>query len=210
MQKIIIKITSALILLLVIGGLGYFGLVKFNGLSNPFESKKPHILETPTIVNEIKSIAELYSVCYYDQLVIDSVRKEVKGTDALINFFGGSSTTNSNLVLLATAKVFAGYDLSKLDSTDINAKDSVITIHLPAPKIIDIVMNPSDVSTFIEEGKWTMNEVNSVKNKAVERFRGRAIKKGIIADAEKKGRESISLFFKSLGFKEVIIQIKNS
>ncbi|MFN5208748.1 MAG: DUF4230 domain-containing protein [Bacteroidota bacterium] len=210
MQKIIIKITSALILLLVIGGLGYFGLVKFNGLSNPFESKKPHILETPTIVNEIKSIAELYSVCYYDQLVIDSVRKEVKGTDALINFFGGSSTTNSKLVLLATAKVFAGYDLSKLDSTDINAKDSVITIHLPAPKIIDIVMNPSDVSTFIEEGKWTMNEVNSVKNKAVERFRGRAIKKGIIADAEKKGRESISLFFKSLGFKEVIIQIKNS
>ncbi len=201
------KTISGFTIMMVIGGSIYYGLIHYKFLSNPFESKKAYILETPTIVNEIKSIAELYSVCYYDQLVVDSVRKEVKSTDAVINFFGGNSTTNTKLVLIASARVFAGFDLSKLDSTDIDVRDSILTIHLPAPKIIDIVMNPSDVTTFIEEGEWTMQDVNMVKNRAVEKFRARAIKKGIIADAEKRGMESISLFFKSLGFKEVNIQL---
>ena len=107
---------------------------------------------------------------------------------------------------MATAKVFAGYDLSKLDSTDISTNDSILTIHLPAPQIIDIVMNPSDVSTYIEEGVWSMGEVKKVKDKAIKMFRKRALGKGILADAEKKGEESIELFFKSFGFKQVVIE----
>lgn len=179
-----------------------------NLLSNPFEEKKAYILETPTIVNEIKSISELYSVCYFDQLIVDSVRKEVKTTDAVLNFFGAKSTTNTKLVLIASAKVFAGYDLSKLDSTDISVVDSTLTIKLLSPQIIDIVMNPTDVSTFLEEGEWTLSEVNKVKDKALRMFRKRALSKGILADAEKKGKESIELFFKSLGFKQVVIEKK--
>jgi hypothetical protein len=210
MNKLIIKGALYTLLLAILAGVGYYASMKMNLIPNPFETKKAYILETPTIVNEIKSIAELYSVCYYDQLITDSIRKDVKSADAVINFFGGNSTTNTKLVLMASAKVFAGYDLSKLDSTDISVLDSTITVHLPAPQIIDIVMNPSDVSTFIEEGKWSLEEVKMVKSRAIEKFRDRAIAKGIITDAEKKGKESIELFFKSLGFKEVIIQPKGS
>jgi hypothetical protein len=206
MNKLLMKATIYTSLIAVIGIGGYYACIKMNFLSNPFEEKKVYIFETPTIVKEIKSIAELYSVCYYDQLIVDSIRKEITTADAAINFFGGNSSTKTKLVLMATAKVFAGYDLSKLDSTDISANDSILTIHLPAPQIIDIVMNPSDVSTYIEEGVWTMGEVKKVKDKAIKMFRKRALEKGILADAEKKGEESIELFFKSLGFKQVIIE----
>lgn len=209
MNKLIVKGGVFIFLLLVLAGAGYYVSIRMNFLPNPFEPKKAYILETPTIVNEIKSIAELYSVCYFDQLIADSVRKEIKTADAVINFFGGNSTTNTKLVLMASAKVFAGYDLRKLDTTDIIVKDSIITIKLPQPQIIDIVMNPSDVSTFIEEGKWSLDEVNKVKSKAIDKFRTRALGKGILVDAEKKGKESIKIFFRSLGFKEVIVQTKN-
>jgi len=208
MRKLYLKSTVIILLLVILGGASYYACIKMNFLSNPFEAKKAYILETPTIVKEIKSIAELYSVCYFDQLIVDSVRKEVKTTDAVLNFFGAKSTTNTKLVLIASAKVFAGYDLSKLDSTDISAVDSTLTIKLPAPQIIDIVMNPTDVNTFLEEGEWTLVEVNKVKDKALRMFRRRAISRGILADAEKKGKESIELFFKSLGFKQVVIEKK--
>lgn len=210
MNKLFIKGTIYTLFFAVIVVGGYYACIKMNFLSNPFEEKKAYILETPTIVKEIKSIAELYSVCYYDQLIVDSTRKEITTTDAAINFFGGKSSTNTKLVLMASAKVFAGYDLSKLDSTDISAKDSILTIQLPAPQIIDIVMNPSDVSTFIEEGVWTMEEVKRVKDKAIKMFRKRALGKGILTDAEKNGKESIELFFKSLGFKQVVIEQKTN
>ena len=210
MQKLAVKIGIFALILTIVGGVGYYVSVKMNLLPNAFEEKKAYISETPTMVKEIKSIAELYSVCYYDQLYVDSVRKEIKTTDAVINFFGGNSTTNTKLGLITTAKVFAGFDLSKLDSTDISVMDSTLTIKLPAPQIIDIVMNPTDVTTFIEEGKWSMDEVKMVKNKAISMFRKRALNKGILVDAEKKGKESIELFFKSLGFKNVIVEQKNS
>jgi hypothetical protein len=208
MNKIIIKATLYIIILLSAAALGYYALVKNNLLSNPFESKKAYILETPLIVKEIKSIAELYSVCYFDQIVVDSLRKEVSNTDALLNYFGANSTTDTKLVLMASAKVYAGYNLSLLDSNDIVVNDSVLTITLPSPQIMDVVMNPSDVSTFIEEGTWSMEAVNMVKNKAIEIFRRRSLEKGILAEAEKKGTSSIQLFFKSLGFKDVFIKNK--
>lgn len=208
MYKTLIKILIYSLVLVAVVGLGYYALIKKNLLSNPFESKKAYILETPTIVKEIKSIAELYSVCYFDQIVVDSLRKEVSKTDAFLNYFGANSTTDTKLVLMASAKVYAGYNLSFLDSNDIAVNDSVLTITLPLPQIMDVVMNPSDVSTFIEEGTWSMEAVNMVKNKAVEIFRRRSLEKGILAEAEKKGTTNIQLFFKSLGFKDVLIQTK--
>jgi hypothetical protein len=39
---------------------------------------------------------------------------------------------------------------------------------------------------------------------------GYALGKGILAEGEKKGNESIELFFKSLGFKRVVIEKNNS
>jgi hypothetical protein len=208
MNKLFIKGITYTFVFTLLGVAGYYACIKMNLLSNPFDQKKAYILDTPTIVKEVRSIAELYSVCYYDQIIADSIRQEIKTSDAVINFFGGNSTTDTKLVLLATAKIYAGYDLSKLDSTDISAKDSTLTIRLPAPQIIDVVMNPSDVSTFIEEGTWSMDEVAMVKNKALLLFRKRALEKGIIAEAERKGKESIELFFTSLGFKKVIIENK--
>ena len=208
MKKVFLKLVLIVSLIGLLGAACYFTLVKMNFLPNPFEAKKAYILETPAIVKEIKSIAELYSVCYFDQIIVESVRKEVKTVDIILNFFGSKSTTDRKLVLVASAKVFAGYNLSKLDSTAIVLTDSILTIKLPAPQIIDIVMNPTDVTTFIEEGQWSLEEVKQVKNKAIEMFRKRSFSKGILDDAEKKGKETIELFFKSLGFKQVVIDNK--
>lgn len=186
----------------------FFVCIKMKIISNPFEVKESYILETPAVVREIKSIAELYSVCYYDQLIADSTRKEIHAKDAVFNFFGRKSTTDYRLILMASGKVFAGFDLSKLDFSDIHTRGDSIYISLPAVRIIDIVMNPSDVVTFVEEGQWSAGDVKAVKNKALASFRKRALQKGILADAEKKGKGSIEMFFRSLGFKQVVFNDK--
>lgn len=203
-----VKVIFYLLLALGLGtGVFFLGL-KLDYFKNPFETKPIQLLDTPTIVGEIREMSQLISICYYDQMVVDSDPKKETMPDAIRTIFERKSSTGNNLVLVASGKVYGGCDLSVFDSSDFEIQDTIITIKLQPAKILDVVMNPSDVSIFSEKGSWSLSEVNLLKTYAIRKFRDRAIEKGILNEAQARVQTSLTDFFTALGFSKVVFVIK--
>lgn len=197
MGKILIKLVIYFVIIgIVLTGI-YFVLVKFNILPDIFTPKPVVIADTPVLIKEVKNIAELFSVCHYDEIVLDTTK--------IVESFWGDS--KERLVYIVNGRVYAGFDLSKIDSTSLSVQDSVIILKLKEPQIIDVVVNPSDFTIFIEEGTWSANEIKTIKIRAKEKLKQRAIKNGIIEQSKINGLKSLESFYKILGFKTVEIVI---
>jgi hypothetical protein len=69
-------------------------------------------------------------------------------------------------------------------------------------------MNPSDITVFSETGKWSLSETNLLKTFAIQKFRNRALEKGIIQDAQTRVQSALIDFFKALGFARVEFKFK--
>lgn len=179
-----------LILVAVVLFVFYPSMIKMGIMSNVFASKQIRIADTAIIVKEVKDITELFSIVHFDEIVIDSTEKRSK-----------------QLVYIAKGRVYAGFDLSNLNENAISVSDKQISIQLNKPKIIDVVVNPSDFTVFIEKGEWKFNEAQAVQIKAREKIRQRALENGILENSAKNGVRSLESFYKTLGFEEVNITI---
>jgi hypothetical protein len=177
---------------------------KFPNIFGIFRPKPAIIADTPILINEVKAISQLFSVCYYDEIVIDSVVTE-KST-----ILGLETQSTRKLVYIVTGRVYAGFDLSKIDNKSLTVKDSIIYLKLGKPSILDVVINPSDFTTFVEIGKWSFEESTAIKVKAKDKITQRAIVKGIIENCKNNGIKSLTSFYSSLGFKDVIITIEET
>ena len=207
------SILNKIILLLFIIGI-VFTLFKFNVFHNIFSSTPVVIDETPVLVKEIKNIAELFSVCFYDEVVVTASKKEEtsvnKATKLVGNLFGKTikDSTDRRLILIIKGRTYAGIDLSGLSEQSINKKDSLTIINIPQPKIIDVVVNPTDVSVFSEEGNWTNEEVTNLKLKAKELLKEKAIMNGIIEKSKTKSEHTLESLFTLNGDKNIHVNIQ--
>lgn len=174
---------------------------KFPNIIGIFKPKPAVIAETPILINEIKAISELFSVCYYDEIVIDSTVTD-KST-----FLGKETLSTRKLVYIVTGRVYAGFDLSKIDNKTFTVQDSILHLSLEKPGILDVVINPSDFTTFVENGRWSFEEATALKMKAKEKITQRAIDKGIIENCKINGIKALKAFYSCLGFKDVVITI---
>lgn len=171
-----------------------------------FTKKHLKIDETPILVKEIRGLAEMATVTSFDEVVVDSVFADPAGI--LLRSITGIGDGYNSLVLVVSGKVVAGTDLSALtDSSFYVFKDSV-RLTLPGAKVLQVTVNPSDVSTFKEEGKWTTDAFEKVKIKAREKMRDRAMQQGIIGRADKRSVAIMERFLSQAGFKKVKILLK--
>ncbi len=182
--------------------------IQFKVLNNPFEIKPIELLDTPTIVKEVRNMSQLISVCYYDQVVVSSDPTKEKMPPPVLKIFERKTQNGDKLVLVASAKVYGGCDLANFDSTDIEVKDTVISIQIRPARILDVVMNPSNISVFSESGNWSMSETNLLKTFTLDKIRKRAIEKGILSEADTRVQTSLRDFFMALGFKKVEFRVK--
>lgn len=206
--KILRLVIYLFFVVLTLGGV-YYMAIQFKVLNNPFEIKPIELLDTPTIVKEVRNMSQLISVCYFDQVVVASDPSKEKMPPPILKIFERKTQNGDKLVLLTSAKIFAGCDLANFDSTDFEVRDTVITIRIRSARILDVVMNPSDISVFSESGNWSMSETNLLKTFALAKIRNRALDKGILSDADARVQTSLRDFFMALGFKEVEFQVKN-
>jgi hypothetical protein len=203
-----VKLSLYLLLLLSALAGAYYLAIQFKVLDNPFEIKPIELLDTPTIVSEVRNMSQLISVCYFDQLVVESDPSKENMPPPVRKIFEQKKQYGDKLVLITSARIFGGCDLSNFDSTDFNIQDSVITIRLATARILDVVMNPSDITVFSETGKWSLSETNLLKTFAIQKFRNRALEKGIIQDAQTRVQSALIDFFKALGFARVEFKFK--
>lgn len=201
-----IRMISRLIFWLLTLMLAWFILGKLDvlpGIDDLFRKKQLKIDETPILVKEIRGLAELATVTSFDEVVVDSVYADP--ASILLKSITGIGDGYDRLVLVVSGKVVAGTDLSALtDSSFYVLKDSVRLL-LPGAEILQVTVNPSDVSIFREEGKWTTVAFEKVKIKARDKIRDRAMQQGIIGRADKRSVAIMERFLLQAGFKKVKI-----
>ena len=162
-KKIIVKITPAAVLLVVLLLVGAFLLHR--GIR---QEKRPLTIDdTPVIVSKIRSLGELTTACYYDEMVLSRTKQNAFSSSALGSLAEGlGKDVDDHLVLIAKGTVRAGLDLMDMSEEDVRFVGDTAYIRLPAPQYLDVIVNPSDFEVFAETGKWTHEEITGLQETA--------------------------------------------
>jgi hypothetical protein len=175
----------------------------FNSLKNVFAQKEMKVDETPLLVTQIKSIAQLLTIEALNEVVVDSTRspfglpKEVlKNLPATpLRFLGASQ-----LVLIVRGTVRAGVNLEQIDERSIRIKGDSLFVQLPPAVVFDIITNPSDVETFIEKGAWNSVAATALQAKARQQLAQQALARGLLQQANSNARQLIHGLLKNSGY----------
>lgn len=147
--------------------------------------------KTATVVEEIRKISEFTSACYYEEMVLGYKKKK-----------------KDEMVLIANGKVRAGFDLSTIKADDVIINGDSLFVALEPAKIFDIIINPSGYDVFVEKGKWSHNQMTTIKDDARNKLAANANAYGILDKATEYGTEKLSAVLKTFGYKEVVVSIK--
>lgn len=174
-----------------------------------FSSKPVLIEETPVLIKEINTLAQLMTITYSDEVVTDTVKWGL-GIPSLIPIIGGSmlSPALDKLVIIGRGRVIAGTDLKKMQDQDITQTGDSIYIRLPSSTILETILNPSDFETFIEKGTWSEAAVTALKVKIRNEMNDRAIKQNILRQADARSKNIMETFLKNTGFEKVEVHFK--
>jgi len=177
------------------------------GLNEIFAPKEVLIENTPLLIKEIKEMAQMITITAYDEVVADSIKGSTY--DVVKALTGISATPFSppmdRLVIIAKGRVMAGTDLLAIEETDIFTEDDSVSLKLPRARILEVVINPSDISTFTETGDWSNDAVTMVKIEARIKMEQRARDKNILTLAENRSKLLMENFLKTAGFNRVYI-----
>lgn len=198
------KFLRLVISVIVLAAITYAILIYSGKLPSPLEFIKPHkpkVAISATILKEVKNMSQLLTVCHYDEITVDSIEAK---SGSLLNIF----STQRKLVLIVKGKTYAGFDLSQLNEQSFSVSDTSVQLTINKPQIIDVVVNPSTVETFIEKGIWSVYARTALLQKAQSTLTNRAISSGIIERSEKEGIKVFTQFFKTLGFKNVTVLVR--
>jgi hypothetical protein len=176
---------------------------------NIFKSSPLKIDDTPVLVKEINTIAELSTISVRDEVVVDSFI--VDPAAVALRAITGLSTNPfgpafPHLVIIAKGEVICGTNLKKFSDSAVKIFDDSVSIIIPRAEILDVIVNPSGFETFIEEGKWSDAAITAVKIKAREKLRNRTLSRGTLADADKRAVMLISNMLEALGYKKFSVQ----
>lgn len=167
-KKIIVKITPAAVLLAVLLLVG--AILLHRGIRQ--EKRTLSIDDTPVIITKIRSLGELTTACYYDEMVLSRTKQNAFSSSALGSLArdGFGKDVDDHLVIIAKGTVRAGVDLMDMTEEDIRFVGDTAYIRLPAPQYLDVIVNPSGFEVFAESGKWSHEEVTVLQDTARQRL----------------------------------------
>lgn len=201
-------------ILLIVGVLSLiFILQKIKWLpsfENIFKSQPVVIDETPIVLREIKTLANLITITYTDEIVMDTA-KIGNGLPSLLPTNIGTLLVPGidKLVIIGRGKVLAGTDLKSIQPSDIYAKDDSVHLFLPKARILQTIINPSGYETFEERGRWNEAGVTALKLKIKDEINKRALRQNILKQANERSQNILETFLKNMGFDKVVIEFRN-
>ena len=181
----------------VIASLFAIGALTGGGIAlHKYITKEPTIDKTANVVEKIRKISEFTTACYYEEAVLHNDKVEAGEQNRLMSLANiEADSVYSEVVILAK-----GRDLSKVAADQIKVGGDSISIVLPNPEIFDVIANPSDYEMYIEEGKWSHEEISALQSNYREALKASSLESGILEKADKSGKERLELFFRALGF----------
>lgn len=168
---------------------------------NPFAASAITIDNTPLLVKNIRSIAQLITIEYHDEVVVDSVQNGSR----MIPLPPFVFPVRQSLVLVVRGRLIAGVDLSRLDSSHFKGTSDSLHIVLPKAKVLEVIVNPSDVETFAESGTWNQGAVTALKAKAQYRITKNALNQGVLRRSDEKARNLVEQLLMNAGYKKVVV-----
>ena len=192
-------------LLPIIASLFAIGVLTGGGIAlHKYITKELTIDKTANVVEKIRKISEFTTACYYEEAVLQDDKVEAGEQNRLMSLANiEADSVYSEVVILAKGRVRAGYDLSKVAADQIKVGGDSISIVLPKPEIFDVIASPSDYEMYIEEGKWSHEEISTIQTNYREALKASSLESGILEKADKSGKERLELFLKALGFSYV-------
>lgn len=180
-----------------------------DAFGNIFRSQPVEIENTAIIVKEINALAQLVTITAYNEVVMDNV---VKGPaifnnpviPTLLNI-PNLTYADKKLVLIGKGHVLAGIELSELVPADVFIKEDSIALRLPPARILQVIINPTDFDTFEETGKWSDDEVRTVKIKLRDKLIANVLQQNILQQANDKAKLVMENFLTALGYKKTTI-----
>ena len=200
------------LLIVCLAAVGFFLLQKIKvipSFSDWFKEKPILIDNTPLVITQIKSIALLNTASLYKEMVIDSFHIQQADLPAVfypLTFSPAPVSYKKELVLVVKGKATAGINLKNLPDSNIFVQDDSVSLKLPRPVITDFFINPSDVETFYEQGKWTNEEVTAVKAIARRQLQQEANRQNLLGKAADKAQSVLTSFLQASGFTKITIR----
>lgn len=209
MAKLFKKIVIAAALIFVIIFL-FQKISWFPSFKNIFRSQPVVIDETPIIIKEINTLAQLVTVTFTDEVVMDTA-KVGNGMPSLLPLSIGTILTPSvdKLVIIGRGKVIAGTDLKQIKEKDVFVTGDSIHVNIPAAQILQTIVNPSGFETFIEQGSWSEAAATSLKVKIRDKITKQALEQQILKQANDRSLNIIEVFLRNTGFKKIGITISS-
>ncbi len=158
------------------------------------------IRDTQTLVTRIRAMSSLVTACYYDEVVLTASKQRT------VNAFGANlPLPNDEICIISHGKARAGIDLSKLPDDAITLQGDTVMVRLPEPELFEVILNPSDYEIFVEEGKWSHEEVVAVEKRAKEAIRRDALASGLLEKASESAWHQLDRLLRAFGFREVVL-----
>jgi hypothetical protein len=178
-----------------------------------FAPKAVVIDNTPILINDIRQISQLFTITVYDEVVMDSTKfaqQNVISKMLQATIPGAAPVGFAQVVLVAKGKVIAGTDLQKITEKDVFIEKDSVSLQLPQAQILDVIVNPSDVSTFSETGDWSPNEITQVKSRIKNKLVQRALAQDVLNKANAQGVAIMENFLRTVGYKKVVVRVGSS
>ena len=200
------SMVSSYILPVIAGVIGLSALTVGGIALKRYIAKGPTIDNTANVVEKIRTISEFTSACYYEEAVLQQNKVEEGKQNKLMKLANiEADSVRSEVVILAKGTVRAGYNLSKIAADQIKVSGDSISLVVPKPEIFDVIVNPSDYEMYVEEGKWSHEEITALQANYREKLTANSLESGIIEKADKSGEERLKSMLNGLGFSYVEI-----
>jgi len=165
-------------------------------------SRELEIERTAAIVEQVRSIGELSSAGFYEELVLTD--RDESYFSELMRASGLSRLTGSgDFVIICKGRVRAGFDLTKIQESDFSFSGDTLRLILPPVEILDVVLNPADYEHF--SGHRTHEETTGILLQAKQRLRSDALREGILNQAELSAEAHLRRLLSAMGYREVLI-----
>ena len=206
--RLIINISSITLVVIV-------GIIVFRKCSSK-DNSEWELEHHPLKIENIRKIAELSTVSYQDEVVMDTIEyydglgDQIKGNiKQLANvedwkYSIRGSYIKRRLTLIVGGEVRYGFDLKDTVFQVKSSKDTIF-VTVSQPKILDVLVVPSKTSVFQEHGKWHDNTRRKLQQKAIKELTNRTNQLGL---DEKSKKQLESLMQKLVPDKVLIVSYR--
>lgn len=182
----VIRASAAAAIVIIIVILGIIGIKKGS-------DRKRSANVCSMIISESRKIAELTTDEYIEDMILFDTEYSNYRLDTVA-------------VVIARGKVRAGFDISGMRSEDIRIAGDSIFVRVPEPRILDVIINPSDVNIFYSAKDWnSANRLNLLLVKGKAKVTRSAIQSGILDKANDNGVRLLESMLRSSGYDHIEI-----